>query len=480
MKKIYLFFLILIGISVSCTKDFEDYNIDEKHASEVPGGFLFANSQKALADQVASTNVNLNIWKLVSQYWTETTYTDESNYDVINRGIPDLTFRTYYRDILNDLSDAIKVIGEEQADGVAAIAKQNRLHICNLLWAYAFNDLLLIFGNIPYSEALDIETINPKYDDAFTVYQDLMVKIDAAIAGLDESEGSFGGDDLYFAGDVGMWKRFANTLKVKIAIQLADYNDSFAKSAIEAAYQGAFQPGDVCMLRYPGGANSNPLYQDLIQSGRHDFVPANTIVDMMNTLNDPRRDEYFDINGETYRGGIYGESNSYSQFSHVGTQIEAPTFPIVMLDFTELAFYLAEAAERGYSVGNTADNYYNLGIGSSIVYWGGTQDDAAAYISQPDVFYATAPGNWKQKIGTQAWLAFYVRGLEGWTSWRRLDFPTLNLPPAPETDDGQVPKRFPYPVNEQTLNATNWAEAVQAVNGGPDDYMSTKLFWDKF
>jgi len=93
------------------------------------------------------------------------------------------------------------------------------------------------------------------------------------------------------------------------------------------------------------------------------------------------------------------------------------------------------------------------------------------------VLYSTAPGNWKQKIGTQAWLALYIRGLEGYNVWRRLDFPILNLPPAPETPDGQVPKRFTYPVNEQTLNKLNYEAAADKIGG---DFMDTKLFWDKF
>ena len=67
MKKIILAFIVLIGISTSCTKDFEDYNTDKKHPTEVPGNFLFANAQKVIADQVASTNVNLNNWKLFAQ-----------------------------------------------------------------------------------------------------------------------------------------------------------------------------------------------------------------------------------------------------------------------------------------------------------------------------------------------------------------------------------------------------------------------------
>jgi hypothetical protein len=478
MKKIYLILLVLIGISVSCTKNFEDFNTDKKHPTEVPPGFLFSKAQKYFGDQEASTNVNLNIWKLVAQYWTETTYTDESNYDIINRTIPDNTFRTYYRDVLADLYEAKKILEAEQPVGeIPTIVRQNKLYLVDLMTVYTYSRLVDIFGNVPYTQAIDINNVNPVYDDAYAIYQDLFARLNQIIAGLDAGNESFGTDDLYFGGDVSQWLKFANTLKVKMAITIADADNNLAKTAIEEAYANAFQMGELCDLKYPGGSMSNPLYQDLVQSGRNDFVPANTIVDMMNTLEDPRRDNFFEINGDEYRGGIYGESNSFSQYSHIADPIQAPDFPMVILDYTELAFYLAEAAERGYNVGNTAEYYYNEGITSSILQWHGTEAEAADYLAKPEVAYATAEGNWKQKIGTQAWLALYIRGLEGWTTWRRLDFPVLNLPPAPETDDGQVPKRFTYPVNEQTLNSDNYYQAADAMGG---DLMSVKLFWDKF
>ena len=148
-----------------------------------------------------------------------------------------------------------------------------------------------------------------------------------------------------------------------------------------------------------------------------------------------------------------------------------------MLDYTELAFYLAEAAERGFSVGGSAATWYENGIRSSMEYWGVAAADIDTYMARADVAYATAAGNWKQKIGTQAWLAFYVRGLEGWTSYRRLDFPVLNLPPAPdESAEGAVPRRHTYPVNEQTLNGENYSAAASKIGG---DKLSTKIFWDE-
>jgi hypothetical protein len=477
MKRIYLVLIVLIGISISCTKNYEELNTDQKKPVEVEGNSLFTNAQKALADQMASTNVNNNNWKLWAQYWTECTYTDESNYDVVTRTIPDITFRTYYRDILADFKEARRVISAEEVVGEdATIAKENRLHIITLLECFAWQELVDIYGDVPYSQACDIEIIHPVYDDAATIYSDLITRVKDATEGLgSDGSGSFGGADLYLSGDVAMWKKFGRSLLIKIGINLAEVNPGLAQSTITAGLEGdgPYAFGDVCQINYPGGANSNPLYVDLVQSGRHDFVPANTIIDMMNTLNDPRMDNYFTLYEGAYVGGIYGESNNWSSYSHIADPIQEATYPMVMMDYTEVAFYLAEAAARGLSVPGDAGTWYNNGVKSSILSWGGTELEYDAYI-------ATVPynaANWKQSIGTQEWLAFYVRGFHGWTSWRRLDAPTLNLPPAPETDDGQVPKRFPYPVNEQTLNSANLDQAISNLPGS-EDLMSVKLFWD--
>lgn len=477
MKRIFFVIIVLLGISTSCTKNFEDYNTDKKRPVEVPGETLFANAQKALADQEASTSVNLNVWKLWAQQWTETTYTDEANYDIINRNIANSVFQVYYRNILMDLREARLVIDATVVDGtIAETEKKNRLHIIDVLEVYAYAQLLEIFGDVPYTEALDIDNIYPKYDDALTVYKDLLARLTADIAGMDDSQGSFGDADLYMGGDVAMWKKFANSMKVRIGITIADADDATAKAAVESGYAGAFGPNEVCELVYLDATNSNPLYQDMVQSGRDDFIPANTIVDIMNGLEDPRRPAYFtEFSEGVYLGGDYGESSAFTQYSHVSDPIQEPTYPSVLLDGIEVSFYLAEAAERGYSVGGTAAQHYTNGINASFTKWG-LEDEAAAYLAKPEVAYATAAGTWKQKIGIQAYLAYYVKGQVAYTTWRRLDFPILNLPPS-ITTYSEIPVRFTYPTREQTINAANYAAAAAAVGG---DELTTKLFWDKF
>lgn len=477
MKRIYLILLVLIGITTSCTKNFEQFNTDTKRASVVPGGFLFANAQKAYADQESNTGVNVNEFMQWSQYWTATTYTDETNYDIVNRTVAGTVFRIYYRDILRDLKEAKDLIAAEPAIGETALANQkNRIAIADMMQVLVYSQLVNIYGDVPYTEALDITNIYPKYDDGLTMYKDMLSRLTADVADLDEAAGSFGSDDLYMGGDVAMWKKFGNTLKVRLGITLADVDDAAAKAAVEAAYAGTFAAGENCQLVYEGGANSNFFYLDLVNSGRDDFVGANTLIDMLTSLGDPRIGKYFDNNVEPYLGGPYGESNPFPAYSHVAPAIIDATFPAVIADYTEVEFYLAEAAARGYSVGGTAEEYYNAGITSSILRWGGTQAEVDAYLAKPEVAY-NSEGNWKQQIGTQAWLAFYTRGLIGFTSWRRLDFPILNAPSSLEGDYNGIPKRYTYPINEQTLNPESYSAAAAAIGG---DNLTTPLFWDKF
>jgi hypothetical protein len=380
-----------------------------------------------------------------------------------------------YLRVLTDLKEASKIISETEVIPSEEGAKQNKLQIIELLNAYVYSHLVDVFGAVPYTDAVNSDNVYPKYDMGSDIYSDLFNRVNAALGKLNAGSGSFGSADLYYSGDVASWIKFGNSLKVRMAITIADADNALAKSAVESAAAGIFDSNDDdCKLPYlTSSPNYNQLYADLIASGRHDFVPANTIVDMMNTLNDPRRPAYFtEYNGE-YLGGDYGYPSSYSQYSHISDVIQAPDFPGIMMTYAELCFYMAEAAERGYNVGGTAEEWYNKGITASFDFWGVSGVDD--YLAMPEVAYATATGNWKQKIGTQSYLANYTRGIEGYNSWRRLDFPIFNLPQE-ATSYADIPVRFTFPINEQTLNEVNYKAASAAIGG---DLVTTKIFWDK-
>ncbi|TAK45757.1 MAG: SusD/RagB family nutrient-binding outer membrane lipoprotein, partial [Saprospiraceae bacterium] len=363
-----------------------------------------------------------------------------------------------------------------QSSTVSAAVKTNQNSCAEILNVYAFSILVNTFGNIPYTEALDFANALPKYDDGATVYDDLLNRLDNAISAIDEGSGGFGSSDILYGGDMAGWKKFGKSLQARLAMIIADHDSGKASSIISKVAGDIITNNDdnVYFHYLSGPPNTNPIWVDLVQSGRKDFVGANTIVDIMNGLGDPRVPYYFtaDANGG-FSGGIYGASNNYATYSKPADRLLAPDFEAILFDAAEGNFLLAEAVERGYITGD-AGAYYEAGIRASADYWQVPSAETDAYVAKSDVAYATATGDWKQKIGTQKWLALYNRGFESWTEWRRLDYPVLVAPPDAFSD---VPLRYTYPVQEQTLNATNYAAAAAAVGG---DLVGTKLFWDHF
>lgn len=476
MKKILLFILVFTSF-YSCTDDITGLNQDIKNPTAVPAAFLFTNAQKNIVDQMVSTSVNYNVFRLFTQQWTETTYTDESNYDVSTRTIPDNHWLTIYRDALRDFQESRKVLAAEvPASAAEETIRQNKYQVIDIMSAYCYYVLVDTFGDVPYTEALDIENHPlPKYDDAKTIYKDLISKLTVASTTLDAGSGSFDAADLIYGGDTAKWKLFANSLRLQMAINLDDIDHTYASAQVLAAVSDGVitsNSNNATLVYQSAQPNTNPIYVDVVASQRNDFVPTSTIIDKMNNLNDPRRSSYFTQFGSSYVGGTPGDSNTYANFSHIGDKLVDPTFEGLIMDASEVEFLLAEAVERGIAVGGSAESHYNAAISASMEYWGNAAD-TAAYLSQPSVAYTTATGTWKQKIGEQAYIALYNRGFECWTSFRRLDFPALVAPV--DANETQVPTRLTYPANEETLNATNVEAASTAIGGNT---LTTKLFWD--
>lgn len=310
MKKLILLITAAV-FAVSCSSDLEDLNKNIKDPVSVSGESLFVTAQKRLVDQMVTPNVNLNNNRLWVQHWQETTYPDESNYDQVTRSIPDNHWRIMYKDVLNNLREAAEIIGETDLD-LTNPQKPNKLAITEILSVFAFSNLVETYGDIPYEEALDIDNLLPKYDDAETVYLNLVNRLDTAIASMN-SESSFNSsEDMIYGGDVESWKKFANTLKLRMGLMLADVNGGLSKDIVESAYAGVFQSNaDDASYAYSSSApNNNPLNNNLVLSGRNDYVAGKTLVDIMNNLNDPRRANYFDPNQNQNIGTVASVSEA--------------------------------------------------------------------------------------------------------------------------------------------------------------------------
>ena len=472
MRKMRNYLLSLLCVTVvltSCGVD-ESLNIDQKNPSEVPAGGLFTNALKNLGDQMNSCSVNANVFRLYAQYWAQTTYPDESQYNQITRNIGGNIWNTLYRDVLQDLKGAKELVSNGEAPS------QAQLGIIKFMEVYAFSVLVDTFGNVPFTEALEPENPSPVYDDAATIYTALASHLDEAIADLSSGAGFDASQDIAYGGNVAQWRQAAVSLKLRMAMRLAESSPSVSQAMAESAFNAGpiVANADNFGINYLSAApNTNPLWVSLVQSGRKDFVAANTLVDAMNPNNDPRLPTFFQTYEGNYVGGTYGSANGASSNSDLSELIKMPDFKGDLITAAEVHFLLSEAAARGYSVGGTAEAYYNSAIGVSMDEWGVSTSDAATYLALPEVAYATAVGDWMQKIGSQKWVAMFNNGYEGWTTWRLFDL-GLNGPVV----DGimlDIPTRFLYPVSEATLNGSRYDTAAAAIGG---DSKTTKIFWD--
>jgi hypothetical protein len=483
MKKlIYSLFITLAVLVTSC--ELPD-NIDPKYPENVSADVLFSYGEIELANQVGNINENFNISRLLAQYQSEVTYVTESRYNFSDRQIPDQYFVDLYEHVLMNLKDAYDILDATVVATPTAIAeKANKLAIIEVCSVYAYQVLVDAFGNVPYTEALmGSANSRPKYDDAYAIYKDLITRLNAAIAAMNTANGSFGSADVMYGGNVTKWKQFAASLKLRIGMRLADVAGSGASTIIsEALATGVFTNEDnSAIFKYNGiYPYVNSYYNEYQIVGRQDYCPTNTLVDMMNTLNDPRRPIWFTTVEGDYIGLDYGlqASSDYGSFSNFSAMmLEDATYPVILSDYVEVKFLLAEACER--SIGGAdyvpakAESHYNTAIRASMDYWGVDTLDAKAYLAQPAVAYTTAAGTWQEKIGKQKWLALFDRGEESWAEWRRLDYPILNPPDAMTAAD--IPVRMPYPYNENKNNKTNYTAAVSAMGG---DDASIRLFWD--
>lgn len=498
MKKLLIIISVFMVFS-ACSK-LEDLNKNTKDFTTVSGQSLYNGATRVLINQLFSINVNNNNTLLFVQHWTETTYPDESQYDMVTRSQPATHQNLLYRNVLANYKQAAQLMKDEPI-GVAGITQKqrdNQLAIIEIMSVYAWSNIIETFGDMPYKDALDFTKPQPTYDDGLTVYKDLIARLNTALGKMDPaSAGMPTGFDNIFGGTAAgtvKWIHFANTLKLRMGLMLADVDAATAKAAVESAAPNVFIKDEKATMNYLSAApNQNPFYTDLVVSGRSDFTVASIIINAMQitatpdpltnvltlTVNDPRLPFYAtktDLG--VYLGGKQGAANSYNSFSHVNypSTSAGATVPLVIMDYAEAEFLLAEAVERGFSVGGTAESHYNAAVTASIVSWGGTAAQATAYLAQPTVAYATAFTNWKQKVGTQAWIAYWMRGFAAWNSFRRLDYPKLLAPAKYYEDINAVPTRYTYAVSEQTLNLDSYTAAAAKIGG---DKALTKIFWDK-
>lgn len=384
------------------------------------------------------------------------------------------------------------------------------LAVAEIVRVSVFAQLTDMYGPIPFSKIGTDGSLVAPYDSQEDVYSFGFEKLTESINTLTERNTVKinSNADIVFHGDITKWIKYANTLKLRMAMRIVYADPAKAQQMAEEAVSQTFgtmaENTDNAKFTH---ATQNLYYLTCIQWG--DYRAAADIVCYMNGYKDPRRSAYFtksDYTAQTYagwrRGTLMSKSNGGKQCSNVNV---ATGDEMYWMNAAEAMFLKAEGSLRGWNMGGDAKDFYEKGIRLSFAQWNveGADSYIADAVSVPDN-YTDLSGNgydatfaskntvaWEngaefeknfEKIITQKWLANWrATGVEAWAEFRRTGYPQLfvageNLSGGTIASDGYA-RRLKYPVNELTNNSDHYRTALSALLKGADN-MATRTWWD--
>ncbi|WP_018614822.1 SusD/RagB family nutrient-binding outer membrane lipoprotein [Segetibacter koreensis] len=467
-------FSFVLFAATSCKKELAKTNINPNTAQTAQPDYLLTAASKITADAYWGADNNFNSSLLIVQHWAKIQYTEPDRYIFSNSSFISL-WNTLYSQSLTDLNT---IIAQAYAQG-----NSNYKGVALVLRSWVFQLLTDQYGDIPYKQAGAIdEHLTPVYDAQKDVYFGLLDDLKSAQAALDPAGKPIAGDVIY-GGKIDLWKKFANSLRLRIALRIADREPEKSKQVLaDITAEGGTYISDnteIAQLLYYDSPNQNPVSAWF--DTRDDYRISKSMTDKLFQLNDPRLPVYASktqtptpTNYVGIPNGLTtGDANNlgFAKTSRPGAYFTAPHAPAVIISYAEVLFDRAEAAARGFTSENAADLYAQA-IQASLRQYGIADNDINNYLTQPSVAFNAA--NYKQSIGDQKWIALFGNGLEAFAEWRRLDYPQL-APAVAGVLNGQIPVRFIYPGTEQSLNKENYKTAVS--NQGVD-VLTTKLWFD--
>ncbi len=511
MKKLLILIFITGLLSGGCKK-YLDVNQNTNQPTFVPPSVVLSSALAGTATNLAENYLNLNRWM---GYWSRS-----GNY------VPDVQTETY--NIPNNYTDAEWIRTYSTLNSYDFIEKAAQagglpfyIGAAKVMKAFHFSTLVDIYNNVPYSDAFKVATsVQPKYDDAQTIYNSLIANLDSAIIYFDTAKvyyttaapNTLTTDDQYdilfgtggssSAGDASgrmdRWVRFANTLELKLLIhqsQVASQSGFIATqiAKIIANGRGFIGVGQSALVN-PGYQNStakiNPFYANFntvtAATTSVSYYRANQYaIDYYNSTSDPRIGYFYSA---PLAGNFDGDPASVSNASTGGVGsglLKGPSQNELILSDFESLFLQAEAVQRGWYTGNAQALYENAVTQSFVyLYQDGTNTVPSGVDPVGDATALLTGGinnaDWSVStdkltaILTQKWAALNgINWVEAWTDYRRTGIPDLPISAAPTHVEPQIPVRYLYPQIEYNTNAANTPSLPANAQ------FTSKIFWNQ-
>jgi hypothetical protein len=492
-SKIFLAGAVLLGFS-ACKKEL-DVNLTNPNgitSAAISGKDVFANALQNTSANITNSFAFANQWM---GYWARTTSYSASGAQaqVEHFNLSNDYGNGIWQSEYHNIYDYNFVISKSAENSILPGASK-------VMKALIYQNLADVFGDVPYSQAGDPNvSTQPQYEDAKTIYQNLIPQLDSAIASIKASQSTEDdAADIMFKGDKTKWVRFANTLKLRILMrQVPNGDQGYVQTEIGnivSEGSGFLQAGEDAVIN-PGYADvvgkQNPFWTSYgfevggaTPKANNVFYIANkTMIDYLNQTQDPRLGYLYDVTDGKNTGnylGDFAEARPVSQLAVIGPGIlKSAAMPAVIMPASESFFLQSEAAFRGLITGD----YKSLllqGIEESFRFLEVPDSKAAA-----DNFFNNSTDPTVKPQGSsdpvkaiiyQKWVALAeINGLEAWSEYRRTGYPDRTNPSvATGVAVNKIPQRLLYPQSEYNLNSAN----VNSKNQQPSD-IYTPIFWAK-
>ncbi|GHV48237.1 hypothetical protein FACS1894181_03450 [Bacteroidia bacterium] len=488
-------YALLLGtfILTGCTDKFEEINTDPDNPKEVPADNLLAWSIWETSAAFYDRWFMLDEPASFGGYVAKLSYIDEAKYQ-FRPGVQDTDWRDIYRVLINlrSVQGRAKDANLKNLELAAKTMEIEVMQIATDRWR-----------DIPYSDAVKLGEGNlaPAYDKQEDIYPALLALAKEIGDSFAEGEGSddISTGDLLFEGDMGKWRRFANSLRLRMAIRISEVSSALAKQHVEellgnpSKYPLIDNNGDNAFFWWDGSdVNRFEPIANAYRTRKTEFCAPDLLVDHMLLRNDPRIGIYFtptpssqtpgdaDYNdgAPLYRGYIIGAGSNPPAKNY---SVWGDRYGIDLGGFSpyyrasESYFHIAEAALLGYNTGGiSSEEAYGKAVSLSMEENGVSAEAAGAYLGGEGKFDGT-----KKKVWYEEWVALFKQGMEGWSLYRRTGTPENHyIAPgrANKYANHNVPPfRSPYPATERDLNTANNAPFTADI---VDDFWGKQLWWD--
>lgn len=510
--------LATFGLSnFSCTKDFKEVNTDPIGKGKVLANQLLA---PALVN-VLSTNMvrNRNFTNELMQVTVDINDGEGRvfRYDIRNN-LSDYTWNNWYTN-LTDLRDMYTIASQpgsvnKSYQGISLITQT---------WVYSL--LTDMYGDIPYTQAnMGKEGIlEPVFDKQKDIYADMFKKLEDANNLLKEGTGIVGTSDPVFQGDISKWRRFGNSLYLRLLLRVSGKAEVATSAIAKIKEMVDTNPSNYPVMEnnthtakilWNGTNSSSAVFSSpfMVNVRAVDFRgPALTdfFLNRLVSWNDPRVKSTLGKNGVPRFGiaqgpnGLVGVSSGYAAGTGVvkqayfysdaqtnnPTTLQTDPYTGIMMNCAEVSFIKAEAAARGW-INGPVENYYYKGMVDAINYWmptyitSPTDADFIKYITEADLLWDnTQPlddltpnsNSQLEMIHIQKYFSMFLVDMQQWYEFRRTGHPILPKGPG-LANGGKMPVRLNYPIVVQSTNPTSYKNAVAAQ--GPDN-INTLVWWQK-